>query len=327
MSDGPGEWSFLKSAWRFAHVLTGCHDGAARVFQDSLEELSRHPDADEPDRARPLLFSIVRKRSLRFPARCELPDSLAPVHRELEPGRSARVLLALDVLPREGLEHMLGVDSRTVADAAKQTDASVAKALRSLPLSDAARTQIGEGADALASKHEGPHLSVRNPATLAVGFGFLLLVAVLAWYFLGQAGIFPDEAIKIATAGAKASPDRFDLVEEKAGALQDWFMLKGFDRFRVPPGFEKFDVVGVRIFKFENEPVAQAAVPENTMYFFSFAAQPLGISVTPEKSWRITEADRSVLAIREENGICFLIAFRGTKQDMIRVLEGAGVKL
>jgi hypothetical protein len=69
-------------------------------------------------------------------------------------------VLALDVLPRKSLEHMLGLDSRAVADAAKQTDASVAKALRSLPLSDAARTQIGEGADALASKHERVYLRV-----------------------------------------------------------------------------------------------------------------------------------------------------------------------
>jgi len=324
MSDVRAEGSFLTNAWRFAHVLTGCPEGASKVFKDSLEELLRHPNADETDRARPLLLSIVRKRSLKFPARCELPPALAPLYSLLEPDRSALVLLSLDALPPENLPQLLGVDPRFIADLAKQADAAVAKEIRSLPLSDAARSQIEEAAETMARKHEGPHLSVRNPASLAVAFGFLLLVAVLVWHFLGQAGVFPEEAVKIATLGAKAGPDQFEPVEEKAGGLQDWFMLKGYDTFRVPPGFENFSVVGVRKFKVENEAVAQAAVLENTMYFYSFAAGPFGITISPEKSWRITEADRTVLAIREEGGICFLVAFRGTKKDMQHVLKEAG---
>jgi len=103
-------------------------------------------------------------------------------------------------------------------------------------------------------------------------------------------------------------------------------MLKGYDNFRVPPGFENFAVVGVRSFKVENEVIAQAAVlqDENTIFFYSFPTQPFGISVNPEKSWRITEADRSVLAIREEDGTGFMIAFRGTKADMETLLEQSG---
>jgi hypothetical protein len=85
-----------------------------------------------------------------------------------------------------------------------------------------------------------------------------------------------------------------------------------------------FDAVGVRLFTVDNEPVAQVLVPENVMYFYCFASQPFGINVVPEGSWRITEADRSVLAIREEKGMCFLIAFRGSKQDMKNLLERTG---
>jgi len=324
MSDVRAESGFLTGAWRFAYVLTGCHEGASKVFKDSLEELLRHPDADEPDRARPLLFNILRKRSLKFPSRCELTDSLAPLHRLLEPDRSARVLLSLDVLPPESLQHLLGVDHHFVANVSQQADAYLSQEVRSLPLSAEAMSEIEEGIIALTGGHGGLSLSLRNPASLAVGFGFLLLVAVLVWVFLGQAGVFPEEAIKIATLGAKAGPDQFEPVEEKAGELQDWFMLKGYDNFRVPPGFENFGVVGVRNFKVENKAVAQAAVPENTMYFYSFAAGPLGITISPEKSWRITEADRTVLAVREEGGTCFLVAFRGTKKDMQRVLKEAG---
>ena len=66
---------------------------------------------------------------------------------------------------------------------------------------------------------------------------------------LGRAGTFPAEAINIAATGAKATPNQFDPVEEKAGALQDWFAFKGFDNFRILPEFAQFDVVGVRIFQ------------------------------------------------------------------------------
>jgi hypothetical protein len=184
--------------------------------------------------------------------------------------------------------------------------------------------QIDEGARAFSARHGQGRTQLGNHAVFAVGVGFLLLIALLVWMFLGRAGTFPSEALKIAATGSKATANQFDAVDEKAGALQDWFALKGFDNFQLPAEFASFDVVGVRLFTVDNEPVAQVLVPENTMFFYCFASQPFGINIVPEKSWRITEADRSVLAIREEKGMCFLIAFRGSKQDMKSLLEGTG---
>ena len=197
-------------------------------------------------------------------------------------------------------------------------DAEIAASLYKIPVDSEA---VSKASDRLASKFQGHRITVRNPALLAVGLGFLLLVAVLTWHFLGQTGVFPDEVIKIAQAGAGATPDRFEAVDSKAGELQDWFMLKGFDSFRVPPGFENFPVVGVRLFSVEGERIAQALVPEQTMFFYSFPTTELGIDVRPEKSWRVTEAGSLVLAVREERGVGFLIAFRGKKADMQRLLE------
>lgn len=203
-------------------------------------------------------------------------------------------------------------------------DATGTAALQALPLPPQADTDIADAAHAFSQHHDSHRFSVRNPATLAVALGFLLLIGVLTWHFLGQAGVFPEEAIKIATAGSGARPDQFDPLEQKAGQLQDWFMLKGFDNFRVPPGLENLDVIGVRLFKSENEWVAQAAVAENTMFFYCFPSQPFGIEVRPEKSWRVTEAERMVLAIREEGGMCFMISFRGTRAQMEQFLHKTG---
>ena len=266
---------------------------------------------------------------MKFPAYCELSGPAAELHRLLEPVRSAITLSSLNALPQEQIPSVLNIDRRQLAAAmAKTAPRSFQKGnhagLEIAEVDAAASKQISEAAKAFAAHRSGARIAVSNPAMIAVGLGFLLLVGVLAWHLLGQAGTFPDEAIKIAATGAKAGAEQFDAVEEEAGHLQDWFMLKGFDNFRVPPGLEHYHVVGVRLFKAENEYVAQAAVREHTTFFYSFPAHAFGIRVVPEKSWRITEDGRTVLAIRQEDGMCFLIAFRGRKQDMEALLEKAG---
>jgi len=217
-------------------------------------------------------------------------------------------------------------DKSLGAELASQSafDQACADDLDAIRLDADSIAQIDNGARAFTAKRGKGRTQVGNHAAFAVGVGFLFLIALLVWMFLGRAGTFPNEALKIATTGAKATPNQFDAVEEKASALQDWFALKGFDNFQVPAELADFDAVGVRLFTVDNEPVAQVLVPENVMYFYCFASQPFGINVVPEGSWRITEADRSVLAIREEKGMCFLIAFRGSKQDMKNLLERTG---
>jgi hypothetical protein len=217
-------------------------------------------------------------------------------------------------------------DRSLAAELQRQTafDRACSQELETIPLDANSRAQIDEAARAFAARRGIGRTQVGKHAAFAVGVGFLLLIGLLVWIFLGRAGSFPAEALKIAAAGAKATPNQFDPVEEKAGALQDWFVLKGFDNFHIPSAFAQFDVVGVRIFNVDNEQVAQVAVPQNVMYFYSFPAQPFGISVMPEGSWRITESDRSVLAIREEKGMCFLVSFRGSKEEMKGLLEKAG---
>jgi hypothetical protein len=324
------EREMLGRAWRFAHVLTGCAAGASKAFAETVTEVLRHPHADDPDRVEQLFFALLRRRSLRFPAVCELDGLVSAVHRLAEPARSALLLRAggfpdvaigriLDVTPvllKGALDEARGALPEGVD--AEVITASVA----GLAVGADGERSIEAATAKLSDARQGVRRSAYNPATLAVGVGFLLLVGVLVWNFLGRAGAFPEEALKIATEGISAAPEQFDPVEERAGAIGDWFMLKGFDGFRVPPGLEQANVVGVRMFKFENETVASALVLENQMYLFAFRGGPLGVSVTPEKTWRITETKRNVLALREEGGYCFMIAFRGTAEDMRRFLAG-----
>ena len=117
MNDLPKEWVFLETAWRFAFLLTGCREGTSKVFKDSVEELLRHPHPGDLDRARQLFFEVVRRRSLDFPARCELQGTAAKLHELPEPGRSALALLYLDALPAVDIQRVLNIDERLLPEA------------------------------------------------------------------------------------------------------------------------------------------------------------------------------------------------------------------
>ncbi len=120
MSDVPEEWEFVETAWRFALLLTGCHEGTSTVFKDSVEELLRHPHPGDLERIRQLFFTVVWRRSLRFPARCELEGIAAKLHQLSEPGRSALALLYLDALPAADIQRVLNIDERLLAVALDQ---------------------------------------------------------------------------------------------------------------------------------------------------------------------------------------------------------------
>jgi hypothetical protein len=115
----------LESAWRFAHVLTGCSEGASRAFDEALTEIRRHPHVDDEDRFATLFFTILRRRCLKFAARNELTGRTADLHRLTEPGRSALVLLCLNVLPARELARVLSLEARMLADALEQSRAAL----------------------------------------------------------------------------------------------------------------------------------------------------------------------------------------------------------
>jgi hypothetical protein len=117
MSDLPEEWVFLETAWRFAFLLTGCREGASKVFGDSVEELLRHPHPGDSERIRQLFFTAARRRSLKFPARCELEGTAAKLHKLPEPGRSALALLYLNALPAVDIQRVLNVNERLLSEA------------------------------------------------------------------------------------------------------------------------------------------------------------------------------------------------------------------
>lgn len=232
-----------------------------------------------------------------------------------EPSDSAAITRARDALAKSPV--LLAEYEVQVA-----LDKAACSMLSGLDIPPAVVADLDAQAAAISASRSGRSFNPRDPAMLAVAIGFLLLVAVLAWHFFGRAGVFPEEALTIATEGAKLRTEQFEVVEDKAGDLGDWFVLKGFDRFHVPAKFANSQVAGARIFKIESRPVAVLAVPENHLFFLVFDPAPLGIEIRPEGSWRIAEFDyKFAAAIREEKGMCFMVVIKGSAKDLARLIE------
>jgi hypothetical protein len=185
--------------------------------------------------------------------------------------------------------------------------------------------------DKFSERRPGFHLSIHSPAVLAVGASFLVLIALVAWTFVGNAGGFSGmrEVTELALAGSEADVNQFDPLQVKASTLGDWFVLEGFDGFRVPDELADVEAVGVRLYSHEGELVAAVAVPllDRKAFFYSFEAHPFGVSVTPEGAWRVVAFgpnDENVLAICEVGSKAFVVTFRGTQAEMEGVLAGEG---
>ena len=95
-------------------------------------------------------------------------------------------------------------DSTLAEEFRKQSafDRACADDLETISLDESSRAQIGEGARDFAAK-QGARTRIGKHAAFAVGIGFLLLVGLLVWMFLGRAGTFPDEAVKISITGGE----------------------------------------------------------------------------------------------------------------------------
>jgi hypothetical protein len=165
----------------------------------------------------------------------------------------------------------------------------------------------------------------RDPSILAAVIGFLLLVLVLTWNFLGRPAAFPPDAAEIAEHMLEIEDEPLDPVGEPAGEVEDWFLMKGFDGFKVPEHLAANLAESGGVLKIENQPVAVVTVPQRNARFIVFPAKPFGIDI-PEGEWRTaTIDDLHVAAIRELDGMCFMILRRGSLAS-VQDLIGAPVR-
>jgi hypothetical protein len=162
----------------------------------------------------------------------------------------------------------------------------------------------------------------RNPAVLAIGIAVLVIAGVLIFNFLNRLNDFPGSATarKLLTIADSTRPVLLDPVNTDAGTLSDLFFMKhGLEHYEVPPEFADFRTIGCRVFEDEeSRRIAQIWLAEKRMQLFLFPAErnvKTG-AVLRFPGWRYVHQEGWVGAVSEHNGVCFMAAFRGRKDDL-----------
>ena len=159
---------------------------------------------------------------------------------------------------------------------------------------------------------------------LAVGVGLVATVCMVIFLISDRMNSFEgaDRISELLDSANNLTGDEFDAVETKAGDLQDWFFLKhGLEHYAVPKQFANIKTVGCRVFKFNGATVAQImAVTDKEILLYMFPSNDLGIKIRKGK-WEIVEADNWVGGVTGINDTCFLVAFKGNKDEMKEFLS------
>jgi len=174
-------------------------------------------------------------------------------------------------------------------------------------------------------KEEPPRRARPRTILLAVGVGLIATVCMVVFLISDRLNSFDgaDRIIELLDTANNLTGDEFEAVETKAGDLEDWFFLKhGLEHYAVPKQFANMKTVGCRVFKFNGATVAQImAVADKEVLFYMFPSDDLGIKV-PNGKWEIVEEEDWVGGVTGINDTCFLVAFKGNKDDMKEFLAG-----
>jgi len=111
-----------------------------------------------------------------------------------------------------------------------------------------------------------------------------------------------------------------DPVKTDAGAVGDFlFMKHRLVHYEVPPEFADLKTLGCRVFDDEEgQRVAQVWIVEKKIQFFMFPAErdPKTGKAKEFPGWRFIEQERWTGAVKEQNGVCFMAALRGSEKDL-----------
>ena len=197
-------------------------------------------------------------------------------------------------------------------------DAQIVEAIHSVVPPEDLRAKLGALNEAAGTGKRGlrPHLS--SPAMLAALAGVLLFAGVIVFFVLESMADFAGrEAVKqMLDATTKMHGTEFEPVATNTTQLGDWFYMRGYEGYEVPPELGALPVIGSRVFKQDGKPVAQFVVEKHDAVIFEFHAADFGVQLPADGDWQVLEQGGWAAAVRQHGDHCFMIAFRGAEADM-----------
>ena len=173
-------------------------------------------------------------------------------------------------------------------------------------------------------EEEPPKRARPRTILFAVGVGLVATICMVIFLISDRMNSFEgaDRISELLDSANNLTGDEFEAVETKAGDLQDWFFLKhGLEHYAVPKPFANIKTVGCRVFKFEGASVAQVmAITDKEILLYMFPSRELGVR-TRKGKWEIVEDEKWVGGLTGVKDTCFLVAFKGSKDEMKEFLS------
>jgi hypothetical protein len=163
---------------------------------------------------------------------------------------------------------------------------------------------------------------VQNPTFLATGIAVVVIAIIGIFQLIDRLNRFPGEttALRLLTTASSTHSMMLDPVKTDAGALGDFlFMKHRLAHYDVPPEFADLKTLGCRVFDDEEgQSVAQVWLVEKKMQFFMFPAERDAKTGKAKEfsGWRSIEQERWAGVVKEQNGVCFMAALRGSSKDL-----------
>jgi hypothetical protein len=174
----------------------------------------------------------------------------------------------------------------------------------------------------MAPRRPGWKKYVQNPVFLATGIAAIVIAVILIFQLIDRLNRFPGQptAQRLLITASSNKSMMLDPVKTTGEALGDFFFMKHrLAHYDVPPEFADLKTLGVRVFDDEEgQRVAQVWVVEKKMQFFMFPAErdPKTGAAKHFNGWRYVDQDRWTGVVREDQGVCFMAALRGSEKDL-----------
>ncbi|HMJ04936.1 MAG TPA: hypothetical protein VK474_01645 [Chthoniobacterales bacterium] len=204
-------------------------------------------------------------------------------------------------------------------------DRAVAALVRDIPVS-AEISEWFRNEKLIPQKKRGWKKTLLNPVVLSIALALVVIAGVVVFVILERMNEFPGSstARKMLTVAASMRGVQVDPIATEAGSLSDFFFMKyQLEHYDVPPEFAGRRTAGCRVFDDdEGHRIAQISLEEKRVQFFLFPAErdPKNARALEFSGWRYVENEGWTGAVQVRNGVCFMVALRGQRQDLAAYL-------
>lgn len=239
-----------------------------------------------------------------------------------------------DVPPSDRAMRSALESARTIPEAAasltsqQQFDQALAQLARKIPIPKEAEEWFVNGALIKGPKHSWKK-TARHPAILATALAVLVMAGLGVYFFVERFHEFPGSAVaqKLLLVARTTRNEQFDRLHTDAINLGDYFFMKfQLEHFDIPMRFADFRATGARVFEDEDgHRIAQVALAESGLQFFLYAADknpPRDHSTQEHPDWGYVKGDGWAGAVQERHGVCFMVAMRGSEDELRSYLSG-----